>query len=136
MNKISPYISLEGSPYADKILTDTQLDMILWEDDIQSQGPGTFSKTTQIDIDIAVKQLSGKTIKEYSHWRWPDNPEEQFLIVLQDLSHIEPQKGDVYAVYNYKHDSIIKDITFKQAQSMASKSSDYFVIPMDALNKK
>lgn len=135
MEKIETYISLDGSPYTNKVLTDYQLDMILWEDDIQATAPGTSCQTTQEDIDDIIKQLSGKTIKEYCEWRWPDNTEEQFLRVLNDLSHIERTKGDVYAVYNFKQDSIIKNLTFKQAEAMANVSLDIYVIPMDALNK-
>ena len=135
MEKVSSYISLAGSPYANKILTDHQLDMILWEDDIQATAPGTSCQTTQKDIDDIIKQLSGKTIKEYCEWRWPDNTEEQFLIVLNDLSNIEKQKGEVYAVYNFEQGSIIKNLSFKQAQAMAG-SFDTYVIPMDALNKE
>lgn len=136
MQKVSTYISLAGSPYANKVLTDQQLDMILWEDEIQATAPGTSCQTTQEDIDDVIKQLSGKTIKEYCEWRWPDNTEEQFLLVLNDLSNIEPQKGEVYAVYNFKQDSIIKNLPLKQAQSMANISYNIYAIPMDALNKE
>ena len=136
MEKVSPYISLAGSPYANKVLTDHQLDMILWEDDIQATAPGTSCQTTQEDVNESIKELSGKTIKEYCEWRWPDNTEEQFLLVLNDLSNIERQKGEVYAVYNLKQDSIIKNLPFKQAQTMAEISFYTYVIPMDALNKE
>jgi hypothetical protein len=135
MERITTYISLAGSPYANKVLTNQQLDMILWEDDIQSTAPGTSCQTTQEDINKEISQLSGKTIKEYCEWRWPDNPEEQFLLVLNDLAHIEPMKGEVYAVYNFRKDSIIKNLSFKQAQTIVN-SADTFIIPMDALNKE
>ena len=128
------YISLEFSPYADKVLTDQQLDMILWEDDIQATAPGTKCETTQKEVDSTIAELSGKTIKEYCHWRWPDNPEEQFLLLLEDLSEIDTEKGNVYAVYNNKRESIVKELSFKQAKSMSDHDS--FIIPMDALNKE
>jgi hypothetical protein len=135
MERITTYISIAGSPYANKVLTNQELDMILWEDDIQGTAPGNSCKTTQEDINKEINQLSGKTIKEYCEWRWPDNPEEQFLLVLNDLAHIEPMRGEIYAVYNFRKDSIIKNLSFKQAQTIVN-SADTFIIPMDALNKE
>jgi len=135
MEQISSFISLAGSPCANKVLPDEHLDKILWEDTYDGVGPGGVCDTTQDDINQIISELSGKTIKEYCEWRWPDNPEEQFLMVLNDISHIERVKGEVYAVFDKSINSIMKPLTFSQAKAIADHSSDKFIIPTDALDK-
>ena len=135
MENISTYVSLVGSPYANKVLSDEYLDKILWEDTINGIGPGGVCDTKQEDIDEIISKLSGNTIKQYCEWRWPDNPEEQFLFVLQDICEIEKNKGDVYAVFDKTINSIMKPLTFSQAKTISSSSYNKFIIPIDALNK-
>jgi hypothetical protein len=131
MNK---YICLSNSPYSNRILTDEQLSMLLWSDEYDGLAPGQSSDCTQEEIDSIIANLSGKSIKDYCHWRWPDNPEEQFLYVLECLSDFEQNKGDVYVVYNLKKETIMKNMTYKQALGISNQSFDTYVLPMEAIN--
>jgi hypothetical protein len=56
-------------------------------------------------------------------------------MVLNDISHIEKVKGEVYAVFDKSINSIMKPLTFSQAKAIAVHSSDKFIIPTDALDK-
>jgi hypothetical protein len=131
MNK---YICLSKSSYANMVLSDEQLSKLLWADEYDGLAPDQTSDCTQEEIDSIIANLPGKTIKDYCHWRWPDNPEEQFLYTLECLSEFEQKKGEVYAVYNMKKETLMKNMTFKQAQSISNQYFETYVIPMDAVN--
>ena len=134
MKKV-PYISLSISPMANNVLTAEQLYCILWEDDISGLAPGELlPEDNDESILKQAKELSGKTIRQYCEWRWPEHEEEQFLIVLQVLSTtgiLSELEKEKYAVV-YEDGSITQNLEHKKALRISTGNNKYMV-PMAAL---
>ena len=103
-------------------------------DENESVAPGEqFAFSTDDEIEKIAIELYGKSIREYSEWRWPDEPETQYLIVLDTLSRKIIEKGNIYAVYDSENKSIIKNLNFKEAEQYSTNYNNY-IVPMKALN--
>lgn len=108
------YICISKSPFRNRVLNETEAKHI-------SSALGFLS--------IKDEPLSG-----LSNLINNSEPEMAFVKVISSISDLYKNKGSVYAAYNYKQDSIRRNLTYREAKHLADYNEDIYVIPMEALN--
>ena len=75
--------SIASHPMAKHVLTDAEINILfdLEEDQIAPGQPGYSDE----EFEAFKKDVEGMTVLEYANWRWPDEPQQQFDIVIAAL---------------------------------------------------
>lgn len=77
-------VDYKSHPKAGHVITeDDAMKLAALEE--EDMAPGEQDIQTEIEFDKFVSEVTGKTLKEFAEWRWPDEPQKQFDIALKSI---------------------------------------------------
>jgi len=77
-------VDYKSHPKAGHVITeDDAMKLAALEE--EDMAPGEQDIQTEVEFDKFVSQVTGKTLKEFAEWRWPDEPQKQFDIALKSI---------------------------------------------------